>query len=144
MIPRTLRAANCGLYIGCILFIIFAVVYVALTKELAPWAFYVVIASGIVGTLWGVSYIMAFFRIDAKGITRCGITGSTRMLWAELTDVSYTETDERGIASCCLELSFGVRKMLLSTELLNIDDIKDLVADLKACGLMKNDDDTSK
>lgn len=144
MIPRTLRAANFGLYIGCVLFIIFAVVYVAYTKQLSPLAWWGVVVASFATCVWGISYIFFSIRVDAEGIIRRSIIGSKRAMWRELTDVVLTETDDRGIASCHLELSFGSHKIVLSTDLLHIDDIKDLVSDLKATGLMKSDDDTSK
>ena len=144
MKPRTLRAANFGLYIACILFIIFAIVYVALTKQLSPLVLGIAVAASFAVCVWGLSYIFFAIKVDAEGITRRSIIGAKRMLWSELTEVSLSEMDEQGIASCHVELSFGSKKMMLSTDLLHIDDIKDLVSDLKAEGLMKNDDDTSK
>lgn len=144
MKPRILRAANFGLYIACVLLIIFAIVYVAFTKQLSPLVMGIAVASSFAVCVWGVSYIFFAIKVDAEGITRRGITGTKRMLWSELTDVSLTEMDERGIASCHVELSFGSKKMVLSTDLLHIDDIKDLVSDLRVEGLMKDDGDTSK
>ena len=144
MIPRTLRAANCGLYIGCIALIIFAVVYVALTKELEPWALYSMIAAGVVGSMWGASYIFFAYRVDAEGITRKSMLSSRRILWVDVTDVQFTETDCNGIASCVLELVTPSCHFTLSSEVLVLDDIKDLMTELKDFGVMKNADDASK
>lgn len=138
MIPaQTLRAANAGLYIGCVLFVIFACIYVAITRELSTLAFIGIIAAGAFCSLWGVHYAVLRYRADAEGITYRSLWRRTHLLWQEVTEVNYTETDSAGVASCRLVLTSPKLCLTLSSDLLPLDAVRDLALDLHHCGLLK-------
>lgn len=136
--PQTLRAANAGLYIGCVLFVIFACIYVTLTRDCSTPALCGIMAAGGLCSLWGIHYAVLSYKVDAEGLTHRTLWRKSRMLWQEVTGVCYTETDAAGVASCRLVLSSPKLTLTLSSEVLSLDAVRDLAQDLHRCGILKS------
>lgn len=139
MTPRTLRAANSGFYIGCIVFIIFACVYTVITRDLSLWAIGTIAIVGIAATVWGGYYATIRYIVDEERVTRKTLFGSISVRWAETIELSCAETESGGVASCQITIQTSVAMMVLSSELLGLDDMQTLAADLRQSALLKDE-----
>lgn len=138
MTPRTLRAANCGFYIGCVSLIIFAVTYVLCTRELSLWLELAAVLAGIVGSLWGIYYIVLRYEVSPVGITRRSLFGTQGLLWRELSGIDYDKTESGGVASVRLSLQTPASVMVLSSELLDLEALETIATELKDAGVAIN------
>lgn len=136
IIPRTLRAANVGLYMVCVLFVIFACAYVLFTRELSQSAAWAIVFCGALCSLWGIYYVLLRFRVNETGITRIAFFRAKNFSWQTLTGAEIEETDENGIASCKITLHFTGASLVLSSELLSLDALQELTADLRSAGIL--------
>lgn len=102
------------------------------------YALSAIIAAGVLSSLWGIYYIVLRYTVDAEGITRRSIWCKKRILWQDVTAVSYSATDSQGVASCCLVVSTPTLSFTLSSELLVPDAVRDLANDLHKIGMLKD------
>lgn len=134
MLARTIRSANFAFYWGCLALVVFACIYVPMTRNLSPWMLAGVAVAGVACCLWGLYYATLCYKVDAEGITRCSLFGEKRLQWQALTECDWQETDANSIASCRLTLVAPQQTMVLSSDLLPLDAVQELAADLRAAG----------
>ncbi len=87
-------------------------------------------------SLWGVYYVLLRFRITETAITRIAFLRAKRFAWQSLTGAEIEETDANGIASCKITLHFAGVSLVLSSELLSLDALRELAADLRLAGIL--------
>ena len=136
MLARTIRSANFAFYWGCIALVLFACIYVPFTRTLSPLLLTCLVAAGVACCLWGGYYATLCYKIDAEGITRCSLFGKKHLLWRAVTESDWQETDANSIASCRLTLVTPQQTMVLSSDLLPLDAVQELAADLRTAGLL--------
>lgn len=137
MTPRTLRAANFGFYIGCVIFILFACVFTLLTKELSITATWAVVLAAFAATVWGGYYITLRYVIEADKVSRLTPFRSSHIRWAEATEITFEESDAGGVATYKVSVKAQDRTIVLSSEVLVPDAVQDLVNELRDAGLLK-------
>lgn len=137
--PRTLRAANLGLYVACVVFVILACAYVLCTRELSTGVALATIVCGGLCSMWGIHYTLLRFRVDANGVCRSTWWRSKMFSWHNLTAAESVETDENSIATCKITLQFAESTLVLSSEILSLDALRELAADLRAAGILPPD-----
>ena len=137
MTPRTLRAANFGFYIGCVIFIIFACVYTLLTKELSITLTCAVVFAALAATVWGGYYITLRYVIDADKVSCLSPFRSSHIRWAETTEISFEESDSGGVATYKITIKAQGRTIVLSSEVLLPDAVQNLANELREAGLLK-------
>ena len=120
MLARTIRSANFAFYWGCLALVVFACIYVPMTRNLSPWMLAGVAVAGVACCLWGLYYATLCYKVDAEG--------------QALTECDWQETDANSIASCRLTLVAPQQTMVLSSDLLPLDAVQELAADLRAAG----------
>ena len=136
MSARVIRSANFAFYWGCIALVLFACIYVPVTRTLTPLVLGSIVSSGVACCLWGLYYATLRYRVDATGITRCSLFGTKRLLWSALTACDWQETDANSIATCRLTLVTPQQTMVLSSDLLPIEAVQELAADLRTAGYL--------
>lgn len=140
MEPRTLRCANGRLYLGFVLGIIAAAVYVAVTRHFSIAELIGIAALCVVALIWGGYYVTLRYIIDAEGVTQRLFFRSHRLLWSELTAADVQEKHSPGVESCTLVLTTAGSTLSLSSDILNPDEVHDLVEDMRTAGLLKQQD----
>lgn len=144
MVPRTLRAANALLYGSSVLLVIAAVLYCALYKDMPAWQLWGGVVLSIGATIWGVYYVTLCYRITAEGVSAHAYLRCTRrLLWQEVEKAVQEESDANGIASCHITLHPKEgRPLRISSDVLPLDDVQELAADLRSLGLLPPADPT--
>ena len=137
MTPRTLRAANFGFYIGCVIFILFACVYTLLTKELSTTLTCAVAFAALAATVWGGYYFTLRYVVDAEIGSRLSPFRSSHIRWADATEISFEESDAGGVATCKVSVRAQGRTIVLSSEVLVPDAVQDVAKELREAGLLK-------
>ena len=132
---RILRCANAQLYIAAAILMIGAAVYVLCCKD-ALWQQIAAVAAAIITPAWAAHYAILRFTVDAAGITRRSMRGSTCIKWAELSSATLQECHNQGTASCTIHLQAGEQKMSISSDLLALDDVQELAKELRESGLL--------
>ncbi|MBR5195165.1 MAG: hypothetical protein IKW48_03385 [Akkermansia sp.] len=132
---RILRCANAQLYIAAAILMIGAAVYVLCCKD-ALWQQIAAVAAAIITPAWAAHYAILRFTVDAAGITRRSMRGSTCIKWAELSSATLQECHNQGTASCTIHLQAGEQKMSISSDLLPLDDVQELAKELRESGLL--------
>ena len=132
---RILRCANAHLYIAAAIMMIGAATYVLCCKD-ALWQQIAAIAAAIITPAWSAHYAILRITVDATGITRRTMLGSTSIKWAELSSATLQESNNQGTASCTIHLQAGEQRMSISSDLLPLDDVQELAKELRECGLL--------
>ena len=112
-----------------------AAVYVLCCKD-ALWQQIAAVAAAIITPAWAAHYAILRFTVDAAGITRRSMRGSTCIKWAELSSATLQECHNQGTASCTIHLQAGKQKMSISSDLLPLDDVQELAKELRESGLL--------
>lgn len=132
---RILRCANTHLYIAATVMVLGAAAYVLCCKD-ALWQQVAAVVAALITPAWAACYAALRFTVDAEGITRRSITGTTSLKWAELTQATVTESQNQGTASCTLLLQAGDKSLRISSDVLPLDDVQDLAKELRECGIL--------
>lgn len=136
ILPRTLRAANAGLYMACVLFVMGACVYVLCTKELSQGAAWATVVCGALCSLWGVYYMLLRIRICEAGMTRIAFFRAKTFSWQSFSGAEIEETEQNGMASCKITLHFAGDSLVLSSELFSLDALQELATELRSAGML--------
>ena len=132
---RILRCANAQLYIAAAILMLGAAAYVLCCKDVL-WQQSTAVAAAIITPVWAAHYAILRFTVDATGITRRSMWGSTSIKWAELSSATLQESHNQGTASCTIHLQAGEQRMSISSDLLPLDDVQELAKELRECGLL--------
>lgn len=138
MKPRTLRCANARLHLGFALLVAAAAAY-AITRQGAGWLQQWGAAAAAVASLaWGGYYATLQYAIDARGISRKLFWHERQRLeWGALAHAAVQETATQETASCSIILtSLSGQTMRLGSDLLSLDDMQQLTAEMRAEGLL--------
>ena len=134
---RCLRAANRGLYLGTSLLVAAACGYTLWRGEHPAWQLAAAAAAGLITLLWGSFYVLLRYEVDAEGVTRRSLLGKRCLLWAELAEASVQEQEGMGVARCAIHLrSQGGASLCLSSDVLPLDEVEQLAADMRREGLL--------
>lgn len=138
MIPRTLRAANALLYGSSVLLVIAAIVYCAFYKSMPTWQIWMAIFLGCAATVWGLYYVTLNYKITNEGISRhLYLRCTQRLNWREIERAELQQTDAGGIATCTILLHpQSGPSMRLSSDILPLDDMEELISDLRNISLL--------
>lgn len=138
MIPRTLRAANALLYGSSVLLVIAAITYCAFYKSMPTWQIWSAAVLGCAATIWGLYYVTLNYKITAEGISRHLYLRCThRLNWNEIERAELEQTDAGGIATCTILLHPKSGSAIrLSSDVLPLDDMEELITDLRTLRLL--------
>lgn len=136
MTNRTLRCANGPLYMGFVLGIIAAAVYVCLTRLTGFWEILGVASLTLIATLWGCFYYFLNFRITQDGLSRNLLCRHQQILWAEVTNAELRHSQTPGTESCTITISSAKDCITLSSDLLPLDQVEELAQELKKAGIL--------
>lgn len=132
---RTLRCANAGIYTAAAIMMVAAAIYVLCCKD-ALWQQVAAVLAAVVTPVWAAHYALLRFTVNARGITRRSLLGSSTLCWAELTDTQLKETRGQGTESCTICLLAGEKRMCISSDLLPLDEVQELAKELRSCGIL--------
>lgn len=137
MTPRTLRCANAHLYLGFVALILAAATYALFCRDLQGWELWGALAACAAGVAWGCCYIGLKFELDETGVSRrlFGVRVQ-RIAWSEATRINVQEARGAEIESCAITVDNGKTTLLLSSDLLPLDDVQRLAADMRKEGLV--------
>lgn len=136
MTKRTLRCANGPLYMGFVLGIMAAAVYVSLTRLSGFWEICGVIILTLIAALWGCFYYFLRFHIDDVGVTRSLLYHRKSIRWADITAADFRHTQTPGTESCSITLTTATNSITLSSELLPLEQVEELAKELKDNGVL--------
>ena len=151
---RTLRCANAHLYTAATLIVLAAAIYVLCSKDtlwqqataaaaIAPVGIRVnaiapatAAAAIIITPAWAAYYAVLRITIDATGVTRRSLTGSTSLIWSELSSATLQETSTPGTESCTINLCSGATRISISSDLFPLEEVQELARELTECKLL--------
>lgn len=138
MNPRTLRCANARLYLGLTLLVLAAAAYAATRPDTSPLQYWGCWAAGIASLVWGGYYATLQYNIDERGITRRLFwVARQRIEWAALANATAHQETSPEITACHLSLTAANgQTMQLSSDLLPLDEVQQLVAEMRRAGLL--------
>ena len=134
---RTLRCANGALYLLMALSVAGCVAWGILSGRLSGlWQIGSSIAAALLALLWGGRYAALRWETGAQGICHRLLCFRKNYHWESLRSASLQENDTRGVATCCITLTFTEGELRLSSDLISLDDLELLRDDLIAAGLL--------
>ena len=132
---RIIRSANAHFYMAATIIVLGAAAYVFICKDIL-WQQIAAALAAIITPIWASYYLILRFIVTEKGITRRTLLGTTTLTWAELTSAELLETSNQGTASCTICLKAGNRKMNISSDLLPLESVQELAAELQTCRIL--------
>ncbi len=134
---RCLRAANHGFYLGTTVLVLAACTYTLWQGGRPVWQLWLAGLAGLATLLWGASYALLRYLVDAEGVTRRSLFGTRRLLWSELAEATLEEQEGMGTARCTIHLrSRNGAGLALSSDLLPLDAVQELAAELREQGIL--------
>lgn len=130
-----LRPANYALYIAATLLIFAAAAY-SLVVHLAWYQQLAAALAVLIALPWGGHYAFLRYELDEHGITRKGLFGSKHIPWGEGTTLSLQEEHTQETARLSLRITRSEDAMELSSDLLPLDKLEELVNDLRKRGAL--------
>ena len=94
------------------------------------------IAAAVITPAWAAHYALLRYTVDATGITRRSMLGSTSIKWSELTSATLQESNNQGTASCTIRLQTEHACMSISSDTLPLEDVQNLANELRENGLL--------
>ncbi len=131
-----LRCHNRNLNLGLSVLIMLACAYTLQRPDINALQFYGSIAASVVTVLWGGYYYLLHYVVDESGITRCLLT-KKHYDWSEITHLELQRKEHNSQLSLSVigTLADDAAKPLrLSSELLRMESVEELVADLREQG----------
>lgn len=136
MMPRTLRSANAAMYAAITLIVVAADVYVWCTEERLARCLAATIAA-LTAVIWALYYILIRFNIDTDGVSEHGMFHRPRrIMWSELTEARLEEIQLQGIAGLTVILESPTTVIRISSSILSLEAVEELVEDLKKAGIL--------
>ena len=132
---RILRCANATLYIAAAIMMIGAAAYVLCCKDVL-WQQIAAIVAAVITPVWAAHYAQLRITVDATGITRRSMLGSSCIKWSELTSATLQERSNQGTASCTIMLQAGHTAMCISSDTLPLEEVQELAEELRKIGLL--------
>ncbi len=133
---RSLRAANRGLYLGTALLVLAACAYTWWRGNAEPWQLWAAGLASLATLLWGGYYAGLRYQVDAEGVSRHTFTTHRSLRWAELASADIEERDSQGVAVCRIHLSAPGCCITLSSDVLALDEVRELAAELREKGIL--------
>ncbi len=133
---RTLRCANAGLYLCAVALVWGAAGYALFCRELW-WQQAAAVAAALAASVWGGYYAALRYTVDADGVERRSLFGTRKLLWNELTEARLQEHHSEETTSLTLFLHSPAGRMSMSSDLLPLEDMEALAAELKEAGIVK-------
>ncbi len=142
---RSLKAANQGLYLGSTLLALAACAYAIMDGERPAWQQWLAGGASLVTLIWGSYYALLRYQVDALGVSRHSFFMlRERILWEELEEASLEEQDTMGTARCAITLrAKDGRTLTLSSDLLSLDALEELAADMRRQGYLEHTEEDS-
>ncbi len=140
---RTLRSANAALYGVLAVAVVVCVIVAWMMKgdEWYGWQRALVVVCGSLAVLWGGYYTLYRVHVDATGV-EIGTLCMRRYKWQHLRSARVCESELMGVAQCAIFLSFSSGgEIEISSSLLNLEDVQNLLAEWRARGLKVERDD---
>lgn len=130
-----LRPANCALYIAATLLILAAAAY-SLAVHLAWYQQLAAVLAVLIALPWGGYYALLRYELDEQGITRKSLFGTKRIPWGEGTALTLHEEHTQETARLTLRITRGEDTLALSSDILPLDKLEELVDDLRRRGAL--------
>ena len=92
--------------------------------------------AAVITPLWAAHYTALCYTVDSTGVTRRSLLGTTTLRWDSLTSATLRENQTQATESCSIDLQAGEQSMTLSSDLLPLDDVKELAAELRQLGIL--------
>lgn len=131
-----LRPANCALYIAATLLILAAAVY-SLVVHLAWYQQAAAVAAMLIALPWGGHYALLRYEADVHGITRKSLFGTRRIPWDAGTRLTLDEERTEETARLTLRITHGEEEMTLSSDILSLESMEELVDALRELGVLQ-------
>lgn len=131
----TLRPANGMLYLAATLLILAAAAY-SLAVHLAWYQQVAAVAAVLIALPWGGHYVFLRYIMDEQGITRKSLFGTRRINWGADTRLSLTEEHTQETSRLVLHISSGSQHMELSSDILPLEQVEELVETLRRRGTL--------
>lgn len=128
-----LRPANCALYIAATLLILAAAAYSS-AVHLAWYQQLAAVLAVLIALPWGGHYALLRYVADERGITRKGLFGSKHIPWGEGTELHLDEEHTAETSRLTLRITRGEESMALSSDILPLEQMEELISDLRARG----------
>ncbi len=88
----------------------------------------------VVTSLWGGYFLVLKYSLDEKGVSK-RILKTQHLSWDEITDIELEEMEQGGQAQRKLSFkSSDGRVIVISSELLALEQLEELIADLREAG----------
>ncbi len=133
---RSLRAANRGLYLGTALLVLGACAYTWWRGTAELWQLWAAGLASLATLLWGGYYAGLRYQVDSLGVSRHTFFTRRRILWAELTSADIEERDNQGLALCRIHLNSASTHLTLASDVLALDEVQELAAEMREKGLL--------
>ncbi len=94
----------------------------------------IAIATAIIAPIWGSYFWRLCFTADESGVSK-RVWSTKKLNWEEITDIDFESYDQNGQAHS--KVSFKAddgRYISISSELLSLEDMEELVTDLRSAG----------
>ncbi len=132
---RSLRAANQSLYLGTTLIVLAACAFTIWQGERPAWQQWLAAAAAVACLAWGGYYTLLRYQVDAMGITRHSLFRRKGILWAELAETTLEEQHSMETTRLAVHFrSTGGTTLTLSSDLLPLDAMEELIAELREQG----------
>lgn len=100
------------------------------------WHIVAAVAGVLVCVVWGWYYASLRWEVGPSGICRRVWWVRRSYAWQDLAEAQLSESEARGVGSCCITLCFsGGERVRLSSELLALDEVEALRDELSAAGV---------
>lgn len=130
-----LRPANCALYITATLLILATAAY-SLAVHLVWYRQLAAVLAVLIALPWGGHYALLRYELTEHGITRKGLFGSKHIPWGEGTALSLHEEHTQETSRLNLRITRGEDSMELTSDILPLDKMEELVDDLRSRGAL--------
>ncbi len=130
-----LRPANRALYIAATLLILLAAAY-SLVVHLAWYQQLAAALAVLIALPWGGHYALLRYELDERGITRKSLFGCKHIPWGEGTALSLHEEHTQETSRLTLRITRGEDTVELSSDILPLDTLEELVDDLRKRGAL--------
>lgn len=130
-----LYPANRALYIAATLLILAAAAY-SLAVHLAWYQQLAAVLAVLIALPWGGHYAFLCYELTEQGMTRKSLFGKTFIPWGEGTTLSLHEEHTQETTRLVLRITRGETVQELSSDILPLEQLEELVDDLRKRGAL--------